>query len=113
MTSLRIQIVLDGGRIGPGKIRLLELIRDTGSISEAAKKLDMSYRRAWLLVRDINALFGDTLVATRAGARGGALLTTAGEAVIAAYRTYERECLSLLRREHAVLLAAAPAGSRS
>jgi molybdate transport system regulatory protein len=57
MPDTRLSIRLDltsGDRIGPGKIALLEAIRATGSISAAARKIGMSYRRAWLLVEQIN-----------------------------------------------------------
>ena len=51
--SIRIDLA-SGGRIGPGKIALLEAIRSTGSISAAARSIGMSYRRAWLLVEELN-----------------------------------------------------------
>ena len=57
MPDTRLSIRLDltsGDRIGPGKIALLEAIRATGSISAAARKIGMSYRRAWLLVEQIH-----------------------------------------------------------
>jgi molybdate transport system regulatory protein len=57
MPDTRLSIRLDltsGDRIGPGKIALLEAIQATGSISAAARKIGMSYRRAWLLVEQIN-----------------------------------------------------------
>jgi molybdate transport system regulatory protein len=57
MAGTRLSIRLDlasGARIGPGKIALLEAIRSTGSISAAARSIGMSYRRAWLLVEEIN-----------------------------------------------------------
>ena len=58
MTENRLSIRIDltnGDRIGPGKIVLLEAIKTTGSISAAARRIGMSYRRAWLLVEEINA----------------------------------------------------------
>ncbi|HWB48648.1 MAG TPA: LysR family transcriptional regulator, partial [Stellaceae bacterium] len=55
MARLTLRIDFDGDRqIGPGKIRLLELIESTGSISAAGRQMGMSYRRAWLLVDDLN-----------------------------------------------------------
>ena len=89
--SIRIDLV-NGDRIGPGKIALLEGIRATGSISAAARKLDMSYRRAWLLVEQINAALRAPAVAAATGGRqgGGAALTPTGEQVVALYRTIER-----------------------
>ena len=78
LARLSIRIDLDGGfRIGPGKIRLLELIEATGSISAAGRAMAMSYRRAWLLVESLNTSFREPVVAAQSGGRhgGGAQLT--------------------------------------
>jgi molybdate transport system regulatory protein len=98
--SIRIDLV-NGDRIGPGKIALLEEIRATGSISGAARKLDMSYRRAWLLVEAINAALRKPAVAAATGGRqgGGAALTPVGEQVIALYRAIERAAHSSTSKE--------------
>jgi molybdate transport system regulatory protein len=85
----RLRLVLgDDIAIGPGKADLLDLIRDTGSIAAAGRAMGMSYKRAWLLVTTMNDCFKTPLVvASRGGSeRGGASLTVAGEAVLAAYR---------------------------
>ena len=84
---LWFQIRIGEGRFGPGKAELLAHIRDTGSISAAARRMDMSYRRAWTLLDAINALTGAPAVETeRGGARGGgAKLTARGEALLSAY----------------------------
>lgn len=76
-----------GFTLGPGKIDLLQAIDHEGSISKAARALGMSYRRAWLLVDDLNRGFGFDLVTTSMGgaAGGGAALTPDGEKVLAAY----------------------------
>lgn len=73
--------------VGPGKIELLSAIRDAGSISGAARKMRMSYRRAWLLVETMNSCFANPLVATATGGRagGGAQLTQEGVKVLADY----------------------------
>jgi len=72
MPSLSLRINLDPeGRIGPGKIALLEEISSSGSISAAARALDMSYKRAWDLVDDLNRLFGKPLVSARTGGKSG------------------------------------------
>jgi len=86
------------GVIGPGKADLLEAIRDSGSISRAAGRMRMSYRRAWDLVDDLNGLFRSPLVeTTRGGARGGGTrLTDAGELVLRCYREMEDEALRVL-----------------
>lgn len=72
---------------GPGKADLLRLIAATGSIAEAAQQMDMSYQRAWTLVRELNTDFHTPLVAKirGGGTGGGAALTPEGEAVLAAY----------------------------
>jgi len=54
--SLRIEFGPEQ-RIGPGKVHLLELVAQTGSISAAAREMDMSYRRAWLLIDEMNRMF--------------------------------------------------------
>src|SRR5690242_7542929 len=91
-TRLSIRIDLENGdRIGPGKIALLEAIRSTGSISAAARTLDMSYRRAWLLVEEINHALREPAVAAETGGLhgGGAVVTPAGEQLVGLYRTIE------------------------
>ena len=74
--------------MGPGKADLLEAIAATGSISESARRLRMSYRRAWLLVDTMNRCFREPLVASTAGGArgGGALITPFGRKVLAGYR---------------------------
>lgn len=90
-TRLRTQVrVLLGADIalGPGKADLLEAIRDTGSISAAARRLGMSYRRAWLLADTMNRCFREPLLEAATGGRsgGGAQLTRAGGRVLEQYR---------------------------
>lgn len=90
--SLRIRIVFgNDAMLGPGKADLLERIRDTGSISAAGRSMTMSYKRAWLLVEEMNAAFQAPLVeSARGGAKGGgAYLTETGEAVLSHYRRLE------------------------
>ena len=94
MARLVIRIEFDDEQaIGPGKVRLLEAIRDARSISEAGRVLGMSYRRAWLLVADMNACFGQRVVATQLGGAGGggAEVTPFGIKLVRAYRTIERQ----------------------
>jgi molybdate transport system regulatory protein len=95
MTDNRLSIRIDltnGDRIGPGKIALLEAIKSAGSISAAARQLGMSYRRAWLLVEEINKSLREPAVAAATGGKqgGGAAVTAIGEEVIALYRAIER-----------------------
>jgi molybdate transport system regulatory protein len=93
MPSLSLRIKLDpDGRIGRGKIELLENIATLGSISAAARAMDMSYKRAWDLVEEMKTLFGKPVVDAKTGGRkgGGAELTPLGLALIARYRAIER-----------------------
>jgi molybdate transport system regulatory protein len=88
--SIRIDLA-SGGRIGPGKIALLEAIRSTGSISAAARSIGMSYRRAWLLVEEINGILREPAVTAETGGSGGggAVVTPAGERIVSLYRAVE------------------------
>jgi molybdate transport system regulatory protein len=89
---ISIRIVFgEDAMLGPGKAELLERIRDTGSIAAAGRGMAMSYKRAWMLVEEMNRVFRDPLVgSSRGGAKGGgAHLTAAGEAVLANYRKLE------------------------
>jgi molybdate transport system regulatory protein len=92
--ATRLTIRLDfelGRRLGAGKIALLESIEKTGSISAAGRAHQMSYRRAWLLVDELNQLFAEPAVsAHHGGARGGgAALTDQGRRIVALYRGAE------------------------
>lgn len=92
MGRLNIRIDLDsGGRIGPGKIALLEHISAAGSISAGARELNMSYKRAWDLVEELNVLFSTPVVETRTGGKrgGGAQLTSVGQLVVSRFRALE------------------------
>ena len=89
---MTLRLVFDSGTmIGPGKASLLEGIRDRGSIAAAGRAMGMSYKRAWMLVEEMNAAFRAPLVErVRGGARGGgAALTEAGAAALAHYRALE------------------------
>ena len=80
-------------RLGPGKIQLLELIATHGSISEAARTMNMSYRRAWLLVDELNRGFRTPVTTARTGGKGGghAALTDFGRELIGLYRKIESD----------------------
>lgn len=92
--TTRLSLRLDFGstvRLGPGKVRLLELIRQHGSISAAGRTMSMSYRRAWLLVDSLNQAFVEPLVATRPGGKASrrAELTPFGLEVVRRFRGME------------------------
>ena len=92
MARLTLRIDFDKDRaLGPGKIKLLELIDALGSISAAGREMKMSYRRAWLLVDSLQKTFREPLVASQKGGvhGGGASLTPAGVAVVRHYRAVE------------------------
>ena len=106
----RAAIKIDFGtevRLGPGKVRLLELIAETGSISAAARQMEMSYRRAWLLIDEVNGIFGNQVVETATGGTGGggARITPLGEAVVAAFRDIENNATELVQTKLAKLLS--------
>jgi molybdate transport system regulatory protein len=113
---LRIRLVFDdGAMLGPGKADLLELIRETGSIAAAARRMGMSYKRAWLLVETLNATFRETLVESARGGRGhgGARLTETGEKVLGTYRAMERRAGDAATAEIAALRALRPGDAAS
>lgn len=106
MPSLSLRINLDPeGRLGPGKIELLEQIAAFGSISAAARGMDMSYKRAWDLVEELNQLFPSPLVSAKTGGKkgGGAQLTPAGLSVVARFRAIERAALAVAEPHLAAL----------
>ncbi len=97
MPHLSIRIDFDReGRLGPGKVMLLERIAREGSISAAGRSMKMSYKRAWELVSEINGSFAEPLVAAKTGGKsgGGAVLTPRGQELIRHYRAIERKALS-------------------
>ena len=85
-----------GRRLGHGKIALLEAVQRHGSIAAAGREFGMSYRRAWLLVDDLNRMFASPIVTARGGGRngGGAVLTEMGESVVTLYRAAEKKILA-------------------
>jgi molybdate transport system regulatory protein len=87
---LRIDLTPDSA-LGPGKIALLERIEQTGSLSQAARELGMSYRRAWLLLNDVNRMFTNPATTASVGGSGGggARLTDLGREIVRAYREIE------------------------
>jgi molybdate transport system regulatory protein len=102
LPSLSVRIDLDSeGRIGPGKIQLLENIQSCGSISAAGRAMEMSYKRAWDLVDEINRICRHPAVERQTGGKngGGAVLTPFGMSLVARYRKIERDAASAVRKE--------------
>ena len=95
--------------LGPGKAHLLELIAEKQSISEAARQMKMSYKRAWQLIEALNACFREPLVESSTGGRqgGGSRLTKTGQQVLALYGAIYAQSLAAsakeLRRLHGLL----------
>ena len=101
-TRLTIRLDFDGGRrLGAGKVALLEAIEATGSISAAGRAHKMSYRRAWLLVDELNKLFAGPVVAAHHGGTkgGGAALTEQGRRIVALYRDAEAKMRAVAQGE--------------
>jgi len=86
--SLKIQLRVGGGVVGPGKVRLLETVEREGGISAAAKVMGLSYRRAWYLIDTMNAALGQAVVETKVGGEGGggASMTPFGSELVRRYR---------------------------
>lgn len=106
VAKLILRVDLGAGKaIGPGKIRLLEAIRDSGSISRGGRSLGMSYRRAWMLVDSLNRTFRRKAVTAQPGGEsgGGARVTPFGLTLIATYRAIERRAQQAATRELATL----------
>lgn len=99
LSHLRITLS-DGFYIGPGRADLMALIAETGSISEAARRMGMSYKRAWGLVQALNDGFGAPLVETaRGGKEQGATLTQAGREVLERYRGMQEATRRAIARD--------------
>lgn len=120
----RLTLRLDLGprqSIGPGKARLLDAVAETGSISSAGRALGMSYRRAWMLIDDLNTSFRRKVVSTTLGGKegGGAKLTPFGEELRKRYRAIEKSAEKATRTHVAFLTralrsdGAASAGKRT
>lgn len=106
--GVRLRLVFEpDAAFGPGKADLLEGIAATGSIAAAGRRMGMSYKRAWMLVEQLNAMFAAPLVeSSRGGASGGgARLTEGGEAVLDLYRAMEAKAREAGAQEIAGLRA--------
>jgi molybdate transport system regulatory protein len=96
---LRVRVG-DEVALGPGKAELLQLVQQTGSITEAAKGMGMSYMRAWKLIQTMNRCFKESLVLTARGGRdgGGAEITELGRKSLLLYQKMERDSLRVCER---------------
>jgi len=106
MATLKISIVFaSGARVGPGKAALLESIRDTGSISAAARSMGMDYKRAWLLLDSMNQAFTSPVALTKPGgpSGGGAQLTPLGTELLERFRRLEAAAVALATPDLAML----------
>jgi molybdate transport system regulatory protein len=117
--AIRIRIdFTDNVNLGPGKIALLEAIKSTGSISDAARSLGMSYRRAWLLVNSLKEGFSEPVTVSSTGGKGGggAQVTAFGISLIKQFRLLEREIARLSAQRltvfvpHVIVKPTRPAG---
>ncbi len=95
--------------LGPGKVDLLRLVKETGSISEAARRMKMSYMRAWSLIQTMNRCFKEPVIVTTRGGRerGGASLSKTGERVLELSEQLQKECLdasAITRKKIGLLL---------
>jgi molybdate transport system regulatory protein len=99
-TNLRFTLA-GGAPLSHGKAELMELIRETGSIRQAAARMDMSYRRGWLLVDELNRMFREPSVETKKGGKsgGGAGLTSFGETLLKRFRDMEKRTAKALKAD--------------
>ena len=101
-TTIRLRVMRgDAIAFGPGKAALLQAIAHTGSISGAARELKMSYRRAWLLVEEMNACFAQPLVVTATGGSkgGGASMTALAHEVLACYLRMQEKADAAIEKD--------------
>ena len=88
------------GYIGVGRVELLEKIEQLGSMSQAAKSMGMSYKKAWKLIEELNVMYDEPLIIKAKGGKagGGSVLTVKGKSIIKKYKNVEQEIQSLLER---------------
>jgi len=101
MATISLRIDFGDKRLGPGKVLLLERIAEHGSIAAAGRSLGMSYKRAWLLVAETDAIFGQPTVEKQQGGKegGGAKLSDLGESIVRAYRRAEKRAAEAIEAE--------------
>lgn len=86
------------GYVGIGRVELLEGIAKHGSISQAAKSMGMSYKKAWKLIEELNAMYDEPLIVKAVGGKsgGGSVLTERGEKLIADFKLVEKKLVEFL-----------------
>jgi molybdate transport system regulatory protein len=112
--TIRIDFSQDAA-FGPGKARLLEQLDRTGSIRAAAARMDMSYRRAWLLLRDIEKIMGAPVVeaATGGAGGGGTRLNAMGRKLLTRYRAVEKKASASAAKDLRALVRMSGAAKRA
>ena len=99
---VRCWVDIDGVKFfGPGRAELLELIEESGSISQAAKSMGMSYKKAWAMIDEMNTLGQKPYVITQKGGQkgGGAEVTVTGKKVVVAYNTLMNKLQAIVNKE--------------
>jgi molybdate transport system regulatory protein len=102
VTRISLKLYFDNGeRLGPGRVELLEHVRELGSIAAAGRAMGMSYRRAWTLADSLNRTFREPVIATQLGGRGGgaAVLTPLGEEVVRRYRALQARTAAVIAED--------------
>lgn len=101
--AVRGRLWLDGPEgtfLGHGRVVLMERIMEHGSITKAAKSMDMSYRHAWQLIQSMNRQAPEPFVVTATGGRGGGgtLVTGAGQRAIRMFWKFRKELDAFLNK---------------
>ena len=118
MTTPHVRLRIDlspSCSVGPGKVALLAAIESAGSLSGAARAIGMSYRRAWLLLEEVNVSFADPATRSSVGGSGGGgvELTDFGRRLIALYRDFEGKVDALASQQFRALAAGARPAQRA
>jgi molybdate transport system regulatory protein len=99
--SIRIDFEPSGSALGPGMAQLLERVAELGSIRRAAASMGMSYRKAWLLIQEVQKTFDGQVVKAEAGgvSGGGTVLTELGNSLLIIYRRVENRAAAAAEGE--------------
>jgi molybdate transport system regulatory protein len=105
--SIRVDFEPTGSALGPGMAELLERVVAQGSIRSAAASMGMSYRKAWLLVQEMQDTFNGAVVTTEIGGSdgGGTKLTELGTNLLKTYRRIENRALRAAEADLVALAA--------